>query len=457
MQLKRAMGLRDLVLFNIVAIVGLRWISTAAAAGLGSILMWVLALVCFFIPQAICVDRLTRQFPEEGGIYVWSKKAFGDRHGFVSGFCYWTNNLLYYPSTLAFTIAVSVYMFGPKYLFLADSKLYIAGFTLVALWIAILVNMIGLSKGKWVQNLGGIGTWVPGVILILLGIAAVTTFGIHYDFANDGGIMDSISLKTIPFFATMCFAFAGLELAPSLSGEIQAPEKNIPRALMISGVFIVLIYILGSVTLALAIPHKDLNLLSGIMQAIERLSNDLGVPLLIPLCALGLTLGGIGGAGAWLAGSARVPFVAGLDHYLPAAFGKVHPKWGTPYVAILVQGVLSTIFILMSFVGSGIEEAYMVLVDTTLIVYFIPYLYMFGSIFVFGKRGEIAFKASDYFFAGLGLLTTALAILLAVLPIEKIENFWLFESKVVGGCAAFVLIALWIFHSAKSRMRQASH
>src|SRR6201993_2278049 len=174
-QLVRALKLRDLVLFNLVAVLGLRHLGTTAKFGPGSLLMWVIAAVSFFIPQGLAVIDLSSRFPKEGGIYFWTKRALGDGHGFLCGWCYWINNVLYYPNLLISAAVIATFIFGKGGNGPRDNWAYVLPMTLGTLWIATLINIVGLDTGKWLQNAGGVGTYIPGLILILLGVYGAMT------------------------------------------------------------------------------------------------------------------------------------------------------------------------------------------------------------------------------------------------------------------------------------------
>src|SRR4051812_24288947 len=173
--LKRALGVRDLVLFNLVAVVGLRWLATAAKAGPSALALWLLAAVFFFVPQGLVVTELASRFPEEGGIYQWTKRALGEKHGYVCGWCYWINNVLYYPNLLISTAVIATYVIGKGESGIANNWTYVLTATLVCLWFAVLLNIVGMGTGKWLQNVGGVGTYIPGLILIVLGLVFVVT------------------------------------------------------------------------------------------------------------------------------------------------------------------------------------------------------------------------------------------------------------------------------------------
>ncbi len=455
--LRRELGLRDLVLFHVVAIVGLRWIALAAQAGPSSITLWLLAFLFFFLPQAAAVMRLTSAYPDEGGIYRWTQRAFGDFHGFVAGWCYWSNNIVYYPTVLLTMAGYALFIAGPEPHPLEESSAYLLLFSLASLWLVIGMSVIGLRTGKWVQNLGGIATWIPAGLLLIFGVVAAWRFGSATTFTAASFLPDFGGGETIVFFSSMCFGFAGLELASILGGEIRDPRRNGPRAVLIAGISITAVYLLGTLALMIALPKEETNVITGVIQGIGALGARIGVPGIVPAVALLITVGSLAAAGAWLGGSARILFAAGLDRYFPAALGKLHPRWGTPHVAILVQGVAATFFIVASVLGSSAKEAYLILLDTTLIVYFIPYLYMFASLIRLHreiKEGPDTFRipggrAGAYVMGILGFLTTSGAIVLSVFPPVDVENALLYQVKVVGGCAMFIVAALLLFMRAK--------
>jgi amino acid transporter len=443
------MGLRDLVLLHIVAIIGLRWLLTAANIGPSSIILWLLAVLLFFIPQGLAVLELSSRLPEEGGIYVWTREAFGPLHGFICGWAYWVNNLIYYPSLIVFIAGNAVFIIGRQHAGLADNSLYQVIFSICVLWLALGLNIIGLRTGRWVQNTGATANWLAVVILITLG-AVVWRLGMGGNPLTGGNLLPSFSQTNLGLWSTLCFALAGLELAVIMGGEVRDPGRTLPRSILIAAPLIAGTYIIGTLAVMITIPDSGVDLVTGVVEAIGNAGDRLGVDL-TRLAGLLLVLTGLGGVGAWLAGSARIPFVIGIDRYLPSALGRVHPRWQTPHVALLVQGVGATLFILLGALGSSVEEAYLVLVDTTLIVYFIPYLYLFLSLAVLRRRnvssGGPVFaipggKVVVYLVAFAGFATTAVSIVLATIPTEVATSPWWFFSKVVGGAAALLAVGL---------------
>jgi glutamate:GABA antiporter len=465
--LVRALKLRDLVLFNLVAVLGLRHLATSAEFGPSALVVWLIAAVFFFIPQGLAVVELSSRFPRSGGVYAWTKAALGEGHGFLCGWCYWINNVLYYPNLLISTAVVATYVFGAGEGGLKDRWAYVLPVTLLSLWLAAALNIVGTGTGKWLQNAGGLGTYIPGALIILLGVYGMMTRPGAHEISAATITPDLTNLPALNLLATIAFAFAGLELASTMGDEVENPRRNLPRSVFIAAPLIALAYILGTLAVLWLVPHAEISRVAGFLQAIQsgarHLSENVGVSFawLAPLCAAFYTVGNIGGVGAWLTGPARVAFAVGLDRYFPAAFGRVHPRWHTPYVAIIVQATLATVFLLLSVLGrgTGVEEVYLILLDTQLLIYFIPYLYLF-TVFLLHRRraaprdevvaapgGTIGAWA-----AGLsGLAMTLFAMAVATIPPPGTANPLLFRLKVIGGAAAFVFVGGAIYWIAKSR------
>ncbi len=454
-QLCREMGFWDVLLFNIATVLGPRWIAAAAHNGTSSISLWVLAAVLFFVPMAMVINELSSRFPEEGGLYVWSKEAFGDFHGFVAGWTYWIYTIFYFPGLLLASAAMSAYVLGGKGADLAQSRTYLLLGSLALLGVAVLLNIIGLNIGKWLQNAGGVATYLPLSILVIIGgviwikQGSITT----YTWSN---VMPTWNWDTVNFWSQIAFAFTGLELVSAMSGEIREPRKTLPRALIAAAALIALMYVIGTFSLLAIVPASDVDAKSGVFQAIALGSNVLKIGFVGVLAALLVTVGNAGGVGSTVAGIARVPFVVGIDRYLPKAFGKIHPKWRTPYVSIIVQAVASALVLLLSQINETTRGAYQVVIDITIILYFIPFLYMFAAAIKLASRPDRKTnthavlipggKAGVWIASGLASAVTLLSIVVSVFPPGDSSNRSLFVIKVVGTTIAAVAVGLILYY-----------
>jgi glutamate:GABA antiporter len=453
------MGFRDLMLFYVITGISLRWIASAAAAGPSSIVIWVGAWLCFYTPLALSVLELSSRYPNEGGLYVWSKRAFGDFSGFMSAWTYWTSNLPYFPAVLYFAASNILFMRQTAWQHLSNNATFYIVFALLTLSLATVMNIVGLDVGKWLHNVGALAMWIPVTIVIVMGLVAwhrygsATTFTLHT-------MKPSMHLNDIIFWSVLTFAFGGSETASFMGEEIKNARHTIPLALLSAGVTVTICYILGTVCVLLALPSSEVNSLQGLVQAVSKTASRVGWPGVLPVAAFLIALSNIGAAGAYLAAVARLPFVAGLDRFLPASFGALHPRWKTPWVALITQFVLGVVFIFLGQAGTSVKGAYDVLVSMGVITYFIPYLYLFAAMIKLQREpaGESVIRVAGgsvvaKLVATVGLLTTVLTIALSLIPQPDEPNKPLAVFKIVGGCGALVLIGAWIYWAGKRRAR----
>jgi glutamate:GABA antiporter len=464
-QLRRVMGFWDVLLFNIAAVLGPRWIAAAAHNGTSSISLWVLAAVLFFLPTALIVVELSTRFPHEGGLYIWSKEAFGEFHGFVTGWTYWVYTFFYFPGLLIASTAMGAYMGGSGAAHLADNRAFLIGGSFFLLFLAVFLNIIGLNIGKWLQNAGGIGTYAPLLMLIGLGGYLWHAHGsvTHFTASNMKPVWN---WSTVNFWPQIAFGFTALELCSTMSDEVHEPHKTFPRAILGSGVLIAAAYILGTFALLAMLPAGAVDPKSGVFQAITDSSTRLGIPMFGIIAAVLVLFGNAGGVGTTVAGVARIPFVVGIDRYMPAAFGKIHPKWKTPWVSILVQAGISCVLLLLFQINETANSAYQIFVDAGTILYFIPFLYMYAAAIKLAYRPDRAANKDAALIPGgkfgvwvagvLGTLVVLGGIILSLIPPGEAENPWLFEGTLVAGTLGAFLLGLYFYwRGARKKAREA--
>jgi len=459
-QPRRVLGFRDLVMFYVVATLSLRWIAVAASAGPISIVIWVIGLAAIFLPLALCVMELSSRYPQEGGMYVWSNRAFGDFAGFFTGWSYWASNLPYFPAVLYFAASNALYVGGTRWQRAQASPAFFIAFSMFGVALALVLNIVGLNVGKWLNNLGAVGTWLPIALLCAVGGMAWWKFGSATSFTA-ASLRPSLNFGSVGIWATLLYAFAGAESASFMGDEIKDARRTIPRALLVAGVIVTAGYILGTIAILIALPRS--NSLEGIMQAITSSADRVGWTGVGPAVALLICISGLGGVGAYLAALSRIPFVAGIDRYLPPAFARVHPKWGTPYVSLIVQAVCCGIFILMGQLGSTVRGAYQVLVSMSIIANFVPYLFMFAALIRVqrepaepgvirvpgGKRAAIAI-------ACLGFLATCAVIIGSTIPDPSDPNKLLAVGKIVGLSAVLLGGGVLLYVLGRRRAHNAA-
>ena len=445
-QLKRALGRWDLVALFVVAVFNLNVVPSIAANGGVTVWLWIISLVLFFWPQGIAVIELAHRYPGEGGVYLWAKEVFGEFHGFLSGWCYWTNNMMYVPTVMLYFVGVSVFVF-PSHQYLADNKVFAVSASLGLLAILVVLNIVGLGVGKWINNLGSIGTVIAAAVLVGLGLIVWLRYGTSVsteDFripANPRFLLNS--------FGVICFGLVGLELASVMGDEIKDPQRTLPGAVVWGGIISGILYIATTLTLLVAVSKNDINVLQGIVQAVSHMAQKVGVLWIVAPFALMLSISIAGIGSAWLAGSARIPFVAGLDSYLPSWLGKVHPRYGTPYAALMVHFIVSTVLVLISFLGSGVQETFQRLLSLAVVLQLLPFLYMFAALLKIASdplatKGHYG-KTVLWLSGSSGLLMTILGMIFAFSPAQQISSVWSYEAWMVGGTAFFIGLAVFFF------------
>jgi amino acid transporter len=461
-ELVRAMRFRDVVLFLVITGFSVRFIANASVAGPSAAVVWIGASLSFQIPLVLTVLELSSRYPGEGGIYVWTKQAFGGFSGFITAWTYWCSNLPYFPGILYFMAANALYLGGTHGRALAGSPAYFVIASTVGLGIAVGLNVVGLNVGKWLHNIGALGMWLPTMILVGLSVVVWARFGSATPL-TPASFVPGTNLKDVIFWSTVAFSISGAESASMLGDEIENPRRTLPRALLIAGPVIALLFIVATLAILVGLTPDHVTIISGFMDAITAFATRLHIGWIIVVCAALITAGSLGQCGAWVAASARLPFVAGIDRYLPAAFGRLHPRWGTPHVSLLVLGAVSVVFIVLSQIGTGVSGAYNVMVSVAVITFFIPYLLMFaaairlqnepkppGAFRIWGGRPVATLVAA------VGFTTTAASCVLSLIPDPSDPKPLLSFIKVAGITVVTVAIGVILYLLGAARARRAA-
>ena len=447
--LRKILGLWDIVAMNVVAVVGPRWITRSARLGAPSVTLWLLAWALFFLPMAAAIIELSSRHPDQGGLYAWTRRAFGPVHGFICGWCVWVNNLFYFPALLLFVAANLLVAAGPQAAHLADSRSYSTIVVLAGLAFCVVLSLRGLGAGRWLQRLGMIGTWVPALLLMIAGMAALATVGSATSFAPSALVPHHDVLATVSLWSALCFAFSGFEVGAFVGQEVKDPRRTLPRGVLLAGIVATVIYIAGSTSVLVALPASALNERSGIADAVALSGGRLGLSGLGALTAALVALGSLAGTHSWFGGAARVPFAAGVDRALPPAFARLDPRHGAPRNAILVQGLasaaifLASVFLSVTGGQTSIQEAYDIMVNLTILVYFIPYLYLFATLI---RLRQIDPSAADdptvrsvpggaigrWAAAICGFFATATSVALVFVPPAGTGNVLNYEVNLIG-------------------------
>jgi amino acid transporter len=455
------MGFRDVLFFLITAGTNLQWVATAAAGGASAITVWIIGFFAMALPLATAVIALSSRHPEEGGLYVWTKIAFGDFAGFITGWAYWMSNLPYFPAVLYFAAGNALYAGGSRWLGLSSSAPYFIAASLAGLLLGTVLNLVGLEVGKWLSNAGAIARWLATALLVVLGVWAFIRFGSATRLSGRA-LLPGTHWKDIIFWSTIAFAMTGLEAASFMGAEIRDAARTVPRAILVSLPIILAVYLAGTLAVLVALPADEVSGLQGIMQAIQKVEARLNLTGVSALAAVLITVTALGSVGAWLASVARIPFVAGIDRFLPAGFGRAHPRFGSPWTALLSQAAITAVFIFLGQAGTSVRGAYDALVSMTIIWYFIPFLLLFAA--AIKLRGEArppglripGGRRAVGLMGAVGFATTAVSIGLSLFPSENEANKPLAVLKVVGLTAVMLAAGVAVYWRGSRRRAESS-
>jgi glutamate:GABA antiporter len=430
--LKKALGTWDLILLFVVAVANLNVIPAIAASGAFTLWLWLLAFVCFFWPQGVAVTALSQCWPGEGGVYLWSKESFGDGHAFFAAWSYSVGNIFYLPTVLLTCVGIGVYGGGVRAHTLADSH-WFAGTAAVVLMLLLLVaNVFGLQAGKWVNNVGGIATVLGAAVVGLLAIATVRHNGSALHAADFS--LQLVDWRILAAFGTICYSLVGLDIASMMGDEIRNPRRVLPRAILWGGLISGAVYVGATAALLVALPTNAIGILQGLLQGIYGMAAASGWSRIVPPLAFALSLAVLGTASSWFMGLARLPFVAGIDGHLPAAMGRVHARYGTPYISLTVSAVLSCIVIGVSFMGASVGEAYLTMLDLAVIFQLVAFAYLYAALLKVVITDPKGNRAYLFVNGALGLAATLAGIVLAFVPATRVQSLWIYESKLAAGC-----------------------
>jgi len=423
-QLRRELGLRDVTLFAVACMVSTRWIPAAAHAGPGSVTLWLLAAVFFAAPLADVVGTLSAKYPGVGGFYLWTRRDFGPWHGFLCFWIYWLAMAFWFPSAAMFYMSAGLDLLGPTGAHWGENRVCLMAVSVIAIWVALGTNLIGMKIGKWTENVGGVSAWIMTALLAAVALVVWR----HRGSATALNLRPTWDWGTVNFWSSIAYGMTGLELAAIIGTEIHHPETTLPRAGWIASGFVTLFYVVATLALLVLMRPGEISEMNGLAQAAVAAGQVTGARWLVPVLAVLVMASAMGQFGGIGASVSRLPFAAGMDGLLPASMAKVHPRWGTPHVSMVLFGVLASLLMLLAQLGDTLAAAYQVLVSLMVIAGFLPYVYIFASAWKAGKRAS----------ALSGWLVTAIAIFCSVVPTDRIVNVWLFEGKLAGMTAAII-------------------
>lgn len=433
--LKKELGLFDLVLTQVVFVVGTIWVGWAAQLGRHQMAYWVLAIITFYLPLAAVVIFLNRLAPLEGGVYQWAKVAFNDFVAFMVAWNLWIFGISVM-SGIGLIIKKNIaYAIGPRAAWMHDSKLMTIGVCVALTLTIIAASRRGLVFGKWVQNVGGLFLLVTFATLIMLPFITGNLANYH-PFATS---LPEVSSQNINVFSKLAVgALSGFEYIAILAGECRAPARNISRSVLIAAPIIVVMFVLGTASVLAFVAPEQVDLIGPIPQVLSLGFHSFGwVSTLVSLTIFGVAARQIALMSIYFAGNTRLPMVAGWDNLLPSWFSRLHKRYRTPVNSILFVGVITLAFSLLPLIGVLEEEAFQIQDNAATMFYALIYVVLFAIPFVamrrFGAKAPLWLKIAS----ASGLIVSLIAGFYAMFPIKAVAQPLAFALKVF----TFVLIA----------------
>jgi len=455
--LRKELGVRDLALTQILFIIGLTWIGVAGKLGPSHVVLWLLAVVLFYLPLTAVVIWLNQLMPLEGGLYQWAKLGFNQTIGFMVAWNLWLYVILF-ASELGLTVATYLsYALGPSAAWMTSSMWFVSVASALAIALLATLAFVGLSLTKWVHNAGGMFMITIFAVLILLPLLGLATGHLqsYHPFRTE---TPAFSLFNLNVLGKMCVgAFSGFEYMAILAGETHSPASAVKKSVYYAAPVITLFFILGTATVVAYIPRDDIDLIGPLPQVLRAGFGPFGIAGTLVTIAIVMTLAmRVSQISVAFTAVTRLPMVAGWDRLLPAWFSRLHATHRTPVNSILVVAVFSFAMSVISLVGVGQAEAFQLMFNASGIFYGITYLVMFAIPLV-GLRGVTPrppwwVKAA----AASGLAITVLYTVLSLFPIIRVASVAAFALKITLVIVLLNLVGVGILVAGKRRAELAA-
>jgi putative glutamate/gamma-aminobutyrate antiporter len=455
---KKTLSVFGLVMINVIAVDSIRTLPMGAEYGFSLVFYYLLAGLVFFLPTALMSAELATGWPEAGGVYIWAREAFGKKWGFFTIWIQWFYNISWYPTIMSLIAATLAYCINPN---LVNNKFYMLLVIIVFFWGATIVNLRGMKASGILSNVAAIvGTLVPMFFIILLGILwVILGKPIQINFSAKTFLPNLSDIQNLVLLTGVLFGLVGMEMSAVHAQEVKNPQKDYPKALLYSTVIILASLIFASLSIAIVVPAAQLNLVSGMLQAFEYFFKMFHLQWLMPIIALMIIVGALGGVGAWLLGPAKGLLVAGRDGSLPVFLTKMN-RQQVPVAIILLQGVIFTLLCSLFLFMPSVSSSFWLLSDITAVLSLLVYIMMFSAgIYLRYKRPEVkrAFKIPGgklgiWMVGGIGIIASVFTILIGFIPPAQIPvgNVFVYEFLLIIGFVLACLLPFYIYRLRKT-------
>ena len=454
MEKRKVLSVFVLSMINVAAICNIGNISFTAQLGFSSVFFYILGCIVFFIPAGLISAELATGWPERGGVYIWVREALGERLGFVAIWMQWAENIIWYPTILSFTAATMAYIINPK---LATNKFYIMTMVLSIFWIVTLVNFLGMKVSGWISTICVIiGVFIPAALIISLGVSWTIlghTSQISYSFSNL--IPKMTSIHDFSILATILLFFAGIEMSAVHAKEVQNPQKNYPKAILLSSILIVFILSFGALAIATVVPESKIELASGTIEAFKYFLDSYNIAWILPIIALFMAIGALGMVSTWIVGPTKGILATARHGELPPFLQKVNKK-NMPVNILITQAIVITILSLLFLYMPTVSDSYRILLYLTAQLYLVMYFLLFISGIVLRykrkdveRKYKIPFGNVGMWVVGLlGATGSLFAMSFGFIAPKGFEKPYFFSSFLIIGMAIFFIIP-FIIHKMR--------
>lgn len=450
---RRVLNVFTLAMINVVIIASLRGLPMMAEVGLSSIFFFLVAALVFLVPSALVSAELATAWPKTGGVYVWVKKAFGQGWGFLAIWLQWIQNVIWYPIQLSFIAATLAFIFNPD---LANNKIYVLAVILTVYWGSTFINFLGMRASGLVTTIGGMaGTIFPGAFIIILGLSWLL-FGdpSQLTFSASKLIPNMGNIENIVFLAGVLLIFAGMEVSAVHAQEVKNPQRNYPRAIFLATIVILIVFILGSLSIAVVVPQAKISLVAGLMQAFSVFLDVFGLKWLIPVIAFFVAAGALSQVSTWIVGPSKGLFATSKDGNLPPFFQHLNRN-GMPTNLLIVQGLIVTVLSLIFLFMPTVSSSYWILSALTIQLYLIMYILMYAAALRlrYSEPGvPRAYKipggnSGMWVVAGIGIIGALFCIFIGFFPPAQLAtgNIIFYETFLISGIAIMCLPPVIIY------------
>jgi glutamate:GABA antiporter len=454
---KRVISVFVLAMSNVAIMASLRNLPLISEFGYSAIFFFLIVGIGFLVPCALVSAELATGWPKSGGIYIWVREAFGDRWGFFAIWMQWVHNVSWYPAILSFVGATVAYTFDVS---LATNKYYILAVVLIVFWGMTALNYYGIKTSSIISTVGVIiGTILPGIIIILLGLAWVLSgHPLQISATARSLVPDFSNFDNIIFMGGFFLTFAGLEVSSGYAGEVKNPQKNYPRSILLAAGITFILLLLGALSIAFVIPKSEISLVSGVMDAFQTMLDKFHVGWMLPVIGLLLAIGSVAKVNSWIMGPVKALYTTSIHGNLPRKL-QYQNKHGMPTNLLLFQAIVVTISSFVFLFMPNISSSYWILSALSAQMYLVMYLLMFISAIKLRYTRPLVPRAYKiphpnkgmWLISCLGILSSLFAIVITFFPPKSLHvgSVVFYESFLFGGLALMILIPLVIYQFKK--------